>query len=125
MAKYYYSNITDKIVANNFIKCVDYVFGAGTVTKMVEAGHLTELKNPTIEECIANGSGSVAVVRYREINPDCSWEEASKCVREIRKRIKSGTGTVDDTPLEETVAGEMIKMNIEVEPREDTAIDGD
>lgn len=119
MAKYYYSNITNKIVASNFIKCVDYVFGSGTVTKMVDAGHLTELHDPSIEECITNGSGSVAVVRYRELNPNYSWEEASKCVHEIRKRIKEGKKFVDETPLEDTVAGEMIKMSIE----KDTAVE--
>ena len=85
---YYQSAITKKIVAENFAKCLDYVYGRGEVEKLIEEKTLIPIEEPSVEDCLRFGSGSVAVIRYRELNPDTSWAEASKAVRHISKAIR-------------------------------------
>lgn len=85
---YYQSAITNKIIAENFAKCLDYVYGRGEVENLIEDGKLKVIEEPSIEECLKCGSGSVAVLRYRELNPDATWEEASKAVRKISKQMR-------------------------------------
>lgn len=83
--KYYKSIHTGKIVTYKFVKGIDYVSGKGTIDQMIENGALIEVKNPTIEECIKNGAGMVAVVRYRELHPSVDWETAMKKVKNFNK----------------------------------------
>lgn len=85
---YYRSTYTNKIVADNFVKCIDYVYGRGTIDMLIAEKVLIPLENPTIDECIIHGSGSVAVVRYRELHPDTSWSDASKEVRRLSKALR-------------------------------------
>lgn len=82
---YYRSSITNKIVSEKFTKSLNYIYGLGTVEKLVEEGTLIPIDEPTIIDCIKDGGGSVATVRYMEINPDADWATASKEVRKIRK----------------------------------------
>lgn len=86
--QYYRSSITGLIVSDNFSKSLAYIFGPNAVQKYVEDGVLIPIEAPTVNECIRHGSGSVAVVRYRELNPDCSWPEASEAVRKIKIAMK-------------------------------------
>ena len=75
---YYRSKFTNRIIASNFARCLDYVYGRETVEDMIEAGDLIVEEAPTVEDCIKNGGGSVAVVRYMELNPDVTWNDASQ-----------------------------------------------
>ena len=93
---YFKSKYTNKIIAGNFARCLNYVYGENTISRLIESGGLIEIESPTVEECIMNGGGSVAVVRYRELNPDASWEYASMEVQRIRKLLKEAK-----TPEEE------------------------
>ena len=60
---YYQSAITKKIVAENFAKCLDYVYGRGEVEKLIEEKTLIPIEEPSVEDCLRFGSGSVAVIR--------------------------------------------------------------
>lgn len=84
---YYQSKFTNRIIASNFARCLNYVYGNDTIDDMIERGELIVLDEPTLEECIRHGGGSVAVVRYMELNPDSNWDEASQEVRRIKKEI--------------------------------------
>lgn len=84
---YYKSKYTNKIIAGNFARCINYVYGEGTIEKLIESGGLVEIEAPTVEECVAHGGGAVAVVRYRQLNPDSSWDDASKEIRRIKKEL--------------------------------------
>lgn len=86
---YYRSEQTNLIVSGNFIKALDYVHGKGTVNKLIEDGVLKEIEDPSVEDCILHGSGSVAVLRYRELHPDISWDDARIEVRKIQKEIRN------------------------------------
>ncbi len=82
---YYKSKFTGRIIASNFARCLDYVYGRETVDDMIAGGDLIILEDPSVEECIRNGGGSVAVVRYMELNPDVSWNDASQMIRQMKK----------------------------------------
>lgn len=98
---YFKSKYTNKIIAGNFARCLNYVYGEDTISRLIESGGLVEIEAPTVEECIMHGGGSVAVVRYRELYPDASWEYASMEVQRIRKQIREGKPA--EEPVEATV----------------------
>lgn len=85
--QYYRSKITNLIVSGNYAKALNYVYGKNTIEKLVEEHTLEEIKEPSVIDCVRYGSGSVAVVRYRELHPEASWDEASAEIRKIRKDI--------------------------------------
>lgn len=85
--RYFKSKFTGKILSENFAKCLDYTYGRNTINELIEDGVLIEIVDPSLEECILHGSGSLGVVRYRELNPEASWTEASKQVRYLRKNL--------------------------------------
>lgn len=82
---YYKSKFTGRIIASNFARCLDYVYGRETVNDMIAEGDLIILDDPSVEDCIRNGGGSVAVVRYMELNPDVTWNDASQMIRQMKK----------------------------------------
>lgn len=85
--QYYRSTITNLIVSANFVKSLDYVYGKGTVENLIGDGTLEEVVEPSVIDCIRHGSGSVAVLRYREIHPETSWDEASSEIRKMKRDI--------------------------------------
>lgn len=84
---YYRSKFTNRIIASNFARCLDYVYGRNTIEDMIEDGDLIVEEAPSVEDCIKNGGGSVAVVRYMELNPDVSWNDASQEIRRLKKEL--------------------------------------
>lgn len=83
--EYYKSKFTNKIIAANYARCLNYVYGRDTIDRMLARGDLEVVINPSVEELVQHGGGSVAVIRYRELHPDASWDEAATAVRDIKK----------------------------------------
>lgn len=83
--EYYKSKFTNKIVASNYARCLNYVYGRDTIDRMLARGDLEVVENPSVEELVNYGGGSVAVIRYRELHPDVSWDKAVEAVRDIKK----------------------------------------
>lgn len=86
--QYYRSNITGLIVSDNFAKALEYIHGDGALNRYIQSGMLVPIDPPTVVDCIKHGSGSVAVVRYRELNPGNSWQKASEEVYKLKAMIK-------------------------------------
>lgn len=86
--EYYKSKFTGKIVAANYARCLNYVYGRDCIDRLLARGDLEVVIEPTVEELVQYGGGSVAVLRYRELHPEVSWEEASTIVRDIKKHFE-------------------------------------
>ena len=85
---YYQSSITKKIMAENFLKAIDQIYGEGRLMSLIEEGTLVQIKAPTVEECIYYGSNNVAILRYQELH-ETDWNESSKAVKKLRKKMFS------------------------------------
>lgn len=82
---YYKSILTGKYVSENFVKRLKDIYGDDIFQSYLLCSILDPISPPTVEECIKSNSINVAVIRYREIHPECSWDEAYKHVKKIKR----------------------------------------
>ena len=46
-----------------------------------------KVEDPSLEECIRNGNDGVAIIRFRELNKEATFEEARTAIRDLRKEL--------------------------------------
>lgn len=80
---YYRSTITGKFVSGNMLPHIADIFGYSHTIEEV----LIPVEPPSIVDCILQDSMNVGILRYRELNPERSWDEAYKMVKQIRKDV--------------------------------------
>lgn len=85
--KYYRSKITNKIVSEKLIRGLQDIYGKEQLEEKTKEV-LDLVENPTVEDCLRNGSEGVAILRYRELNGDASFEDAKAYVQSLRKELK-------------------------------------
>lgn len=100
---FYRSKITGAIMRYPYD--IDYVYGQGFVTTLIDMGLLEDLPEPSVEDCIKYGSKVVAVIRYREIHR-CKLAEAKEAVEKLMEEIQpvnlhkfEMTGNINDEGL--------------------------
>lgn len=83
---YYRSKLTGKIFTESFLQTFGDVAkddrGMHIIVDVVEP-----IESPSVIDCIRHNSWNVAVLRYRELHPESSWDEACKAVGVIKKDI--------------------------------------
>lgn len=88
---YYRSTITGKIVSEKALRNLYDIYGKdkGNFVDMVVTKEILEpVENPSLEECLRHGNDGIAILRYRELNENASFEEAKEFVQKIRKEMK-------------------------------------
>lgn len=93
---YYKSILTGKYVSENFVKRLEDIYGDDIYHSHLLCSILIPSKSPTVEECIESNSINVAVIRYREIHPEYSWDEAYKHIKKIKKDMLRSKKEVDE-----------------------------
>lgn len=83
---YYRSSITGRLISGSMLHTINEVCGNGTTSKMIEEGTLVRVKNPSVIDCLKDGTYMTAVTRYREIH-NCSSDEAIRGVEALKKDI--------------------------------------
>lgn len=90
---YYRSKTTKKIVTEKVINSLYDIYGRGA-GNMVDEHILKELveivEDPSLDECLRHGNEGVAIVRFRELNPEISFEDAKKAIRDLKRELKIG-----------------------------------
>lgn len=85
--KYYRSKITKKIVSEKLVRSLRDIYGKEQLEEKTK--EILELvEDPTVEECLRNGSEGVAILRYRELNDQVSFEDAKEYIQNLRKELK-------------------------------------
>lgn len=85
---YYRSKFTGKIVSGNATRIVEDIYGQDSFATMVIFNDALErIDPPSVIDCINQGDIVLAVYRYRELNPDLSWDEAYEKVIETKKAM--------------------------------------
>lgn len=85
--EYFRSTITGKIVTGNFVDKMADIYGDDLLGKYIIDKILVHIDPPDVIDCLKYDSISVAVVRYQEIHPEVTWDEAWKMVKKIQKDI--------------------------------------
>lgn len=87
---YYRSEITGKILSDVSLGTFYNVYGRGAdniVDSSIKGYVLKQIDPPEVIECVKHGCGATAVIRYREVHPECSLKEARKAVRLMKKDL--------------------------------------
>lgn len=81
---YYRSNVTGRIISDASIRVLDDVYGAGFVDEAISFGTIVPIENPSVIDCIRDGTRVAAIYRYREIHK-CGLLEARAGVDALEK----------------------------------------
>lgn len=88
--KFYRSTITGKIVSEKAIRDLHDIYGNGPGNcvdeHILKENILIEISEPSIVDCLDCGNDGIAILRYRELHPDVSFEVAKNEVKKIRKK---------------------------------------
>lgn len=84
---YYISNVTGNIISDGMIRVLDYVYGENGVSDAVKFGTIRAIDDPSVIDCIRHGTGTTALIRYRELH-QCTLREARNGVDQIKKDMK-------------------------------------
>lgn len=85
--QYYRSKVSGKYFTENFLNLFDprNDISEDASPHKVLVDVMEPVESPSVIDCLRGNSWNVAVLRYRELHPDCSWDEACKAVTEIKK----------------------------------------
>ena len=82
---WYRSSFTKKIVSSTYFRTLNLVYGDGTTDRLISAGVLIPVKNPSVIDILRdNGSQVGAIMRYREIH-ECTLSEARDGVNMLKE----------------------------------------
>lgn len=87
---YYRSKITGKIITDKTIRNFYDIYGKGSgnvVDSYILKEVVEKVEDPSLEECIRNGNDGVAIIRFRELNKEATFEEARTAIRDLRKEL--------------------------------------
>lgn len=88
---YYRSKITGKIITDKALRNLYDIYGeadGNVVDWYIKKEVIEPVEDPSLEECIRYGNDGVAVIRFRELNEEVSFEDAKKAVRDLRRELK-------------------------------------
>lgn len=88
---YYRSTITNKIITEKVLRGLYDIYGKESgnhVDLVILKEHLEPVESPSLEDCIQHGNDGVAIIRFRELNQEASFEEAKEAIRSLRKELK-------------------------------------
>lgn len=85
---YYRSKFTGKIVSGNATRIIEDIYGQDSFATMVIFNDaLVQIDPPSVIDCIDQGDIVLAVYRYRELNPDLSWDESYEKVIGMKRTM--------------------------------------
>lgn len=88
---YYRSKITGMIITEKTIRNLYDIYGKapGNVVDVHIMNEVLEVVNdPSLEDCIRYGNDGVAIIRFRELNENATFEEAKSAVKGLRQELK-------------------------------------
>lgn len=88
---YYRSKVTGKIITEKALRNLYDIYGqaeGNVVDHYILKEVIEKIDPPTLEDCIRHGNDGVAIIRFREMNEDASFEEARKAIRDLRHELK-------------------------------------
>lgn len=81
---YYRSNVTGRIISGASIRVLNDIYGDNGINDTIKFGTITPIENPTVIDCILDGTEITAMIRYREIHK-CTLRAAKEGVDLVRK----------------------------------------
>lgn len=90
MTHYYVSEITGKIMTDYLLNTLLIAFmPEKTIDDLITEGRMRIIEEPNVIDCLRNGSLSIAIIRYKELHPECkSVKDAQKMVFRMREDMK-------------------------------------
>lgn len=89
---YFRSRITGKIITEKNLRSLYDIYGKGegnVVDSYIMKEIVEPIDPPCFEDCLHSGNDGVAIVRFRELNPESSFEEAKKAIMDLRREFNN------------------------------------
>ena len=87
MNKYYRSKITGNIFSTTSV--VHLIYGNDGIDKLIREDVIEEIDTPSIEDLIKHSTKINVIMRYRELHPNCTLQEAKDAIDQLYLVYKS------------------------------------